>query len=657
MTPRLPVFPLLVAALAGAPSAFAATTPVAEAVEQIVRQPEFEDIALSPTGDYFAASVPQGDRTVLVVLRRADLKVTSAFSMRGKTHVAGFEWVNPTRLVLAVGQRFDRLEQPLPTGELYALNAEGGGAEILAGPRAAEEQVGSNLRPRDDGSSHVFLVDSLRQDPDHVLVSAQSIHATGEPLTRAERMDVESGRRRLVARAPVRRAQFLADPAGEVRFATGMDERNATITYYRTGADAEWQLVNSENDTGRVVRPVGFSADGTTVYLRVSHPEGPDGIEAMDVASGTRREVLRDPIADPESILVDPSTGAPIGVRYADALPRTAWFDPAHPAVRTYRSLEAAFPGQRVQLRSVTDDGRLQLVVVSSDRNPGDYYLFDTVAKTAEHVLSTARWIDPEQMAPMRPIALDARDGTRLRGFLTVPRGVDPKGLPLVVHPHGGPFAVQDTWRYNDEVQLLASQGYAVLQVNFRGSGGFGDAFVDAGAREWGRRMQDDLTDATRWAIAEGIADPARICIYGSSYGAYAALMGAVREPELYRCVAGSLGLYDLAAWQRQSDVGDSRSGRSYIDDFVGRTGLDAISPAKQAAAITVPVFLAAGGMDERTPLSQTQAMADALEAAGNPAQLHVYRNEGHGFYAPENRRDFYTRLLGFLGQHLAPSR
>ena len=510
---------------------------------------------------------------------------------------------------------------------------------------------------RDDGRSYVFLMDGLRADPDHVLVSAQSVYASAEPRTRAERMDVNSGRRRLVARAPVRRADFLADPAGEVRFAAGFDDQNRAITYYRAGAGAEWQLVNSEVETGRVVRPVGFSADGATAYLRVSHRSGPDAIERMDVASGERRKILRDAVADPESIIRDPATGAPIGARFAEALPRTVWFDPEHPAARTWRSLESAFPGHRVNLRSVTDDGRLQLVVVSSDRNPGDYYLFDTVSKKAELVLSAAQWIDPARMAPMRPIAFDARDGTRLHGFLTVPRGAEAKNLPLVVHPHGGPFGVQDVWGFNDEVQLLASQGYAVLQVNFRGSGGFGDAFVDAGARQWGRLMQDDVTDATRWAIAEGIADAGRICLYGSSYGAYAALMGVVREPALYRCAVGNVGVYDLTTWARQTDVGDSKSGRTYIDEFIGTDDLAAISPARQAAKITVPVLLAAGGMDERTPLSQTEAMAEALEEAGNPAQVRVYRNEGHGYYAPENRRDYYTRLLGFLATHLQPAR
>lgn len=635
------------------PPAFVPTS-IEVAVERIVREADFEDIALSPTGEYLAATVPKGERTVLAVLRRNDKAVTAVFEMEGKTHVTDFEWVSDTRLVLSIGERFDRLERPVPTGELFALDATGRGAEILAGPRAAGAPSASHIRGRDDGGSFVFFVDPLRNDPKHVLVSAYSVNAGPEPQTRAERMDIETGRRRVVARAPVARAKFLADHQGAVRFATGSDAQNQAITYYRPDDESEWELINHEGETSRRVWPVGFSSDNRTAYLIASHRTGPDAIEAFDVATGERREILRDAVADPGAIIRDLRDGAPIGVRYFDALPRIAWFDADHPAARAQRSLEAAFPGHQVSLRSATDDGRLQLLVVSSDRNPGDYYLFDVAAKTVDPLLSAAQWIDPELMSEMAPVTIEARDGTPLRGFLTVPRGAARKALPMVVLPHGGPFGIQDVWGYEDEVQLFASQGYAVLQVNFRGSGGFGDAFVDAGARQWGRRMQDDLTDATHWAIAEGIADASRICMVGSSYGAYASMMGAVREPSLYRCAAGNIGVYDLEMWRRNSDVGETRSGRVYIEEFVGVDDLDDVSPVKQAATIRIPVFLAAGGMDERTPKAHTEAMARALTAAGNTPEVVIYPTEGHGYYAPENRRDYYTRLLTFLAKHLS---
>ncbi|REN02840.1 S9 family peptidase, partial [Mycobacterium tuberculosis] len=193
-----------------------------------------------------------------------------------------------------------------------------------------------------------------------------------------------------------------------------------------------------------------------------------------------------------------------------------------------------AFGGQAVFITSSSRDGRLAMVQVWSGSNPGDFYVFDTQAKKADLVVSRSQWVDPESAAVVQPIALKARDGLPLHGFVTRAKGSEGKRLPMVVMPHGGPFFVYDDGAYDRESQLLAAAGYAVLQVNFRGSSNYGRMHAHAGGREWGGKMQDDLTDATRWAVAEGIADGAKICMYGASYGGYAALMGVAKEPSLY---------------------------------------------------------------------------------------------------------------------------
>ncbi len=204
---------------------------------------------------------------------------------------------------------------------------------------------------------------------------------------------------------------------------------------------------------------------------------------------------------------------------------------------------------------------------------------------------------------------------------------------------------------------MLAAAGYAVLQVNFRGSGGYGRAFRQAGARQWGGTMQDDLTDATRWAIQSGVADPRRICIYGASYGAYAALMGAAKEPGLYRCAAGNVGVYDLPMMHTRGDTQEMKWGRTYLREWIGEANeLAAVSPTNMADRIKVPVFLAAGGEDERAPVQHTELMERRLKTAGVPVEAIYYRTEGHGFYKEENRRDYYTRLLAFFGRHLGDS-
>ena len=273
---------------------------------------------------------------------------------------------------------------------------------------------------------------------------------------------------------------------------------------------------------------------------------------------------------------------------------------------------------------------------------------------TASGVFVRREWFNPAKLPAARAVTVKARDGLALHGYLTPPRGASGAGpVPMVVMPHGGPFGIFDELSFDDDTHMLTEAGYAVLRINFRGSGNYGARFQLAGAREWGGRMQDDLTDATRWAIEQNIADPARICIYGASYGGYAALMGAAREPDLSRCAAGYVGVYDLEAIHRQNSR-SARWLRNWTDDWVGeRDKLDERSPILMAGRIKVPVFLAAGGQDRIAPIAHSKRMERALRDAGTPVETLYISSEGHGFYTDEHRREYYTRLLDFLSRHL----
>lgn len=619
-------------------------------VDAYAKRDRFETLKISPTGEYYAATVPVEKKTVLVVMRRSDNKVTATFALGENTHVAGFWWVNPERVLISMSQKFGLLDQPLLTGELYGMNADGGSADILVG-QSIGNNLASKIKPKKVERVAAFLVDDLPHDDKFVIISVSPFNR--EPYTRADKMDVYTGRRVPVARAPVRNASFTTDNAGVVRFAHGVEGDNASKLYYRSGEGGEWTLVNHEAGTGRVESPIGFSPDDATVYLRVQQRQGPDAIVAMDVASGKRTEVLRDDNTDPMRILYKPGTSVPVGAMYMDGKPRTAFFDDASTEARLYRSLEAAFDGQSPFITSSSADGKLTLVQVFSDRNPGDFYVFDTVAKKADYVISRRDWFDPEQMAATRPVSLKARDGLALAGYLTLPRGSEGKNLPTVVVPHGGPFGIYDSWGFDSEIQMLADAGYAVLQVNFRGSGNHGRAFQEAGAREWGGKMQDDLTDATRWAIDQGIANPRKICIYGASYGGYAALMGAAKEPDLYQCAAGYVGVYDLPMIKSELKRDGKRLG-NWSSDWVGEDAqLEGRSPNRIADRIKVPVLLAAGGEDEIAPIEHSKRMERALVAAGVPVETLYIPTEGHGFYVEANRKRYYTELLDFLSTHL----
>ena len=640
-----PILIMISALLLASPLTVKAQAPQPYDIEDFIRKQKFEDIKISPTGEYYAASIRVERKTALAILRRADNKVIATMSIPGdRTHVDDFWWVNANRVLIRPSEKFGALEAPQLTGELYAVNVDGGKGGILVGQRVQGEGPGTRIQPRKVEAVVAFLVDDLPGNDKDVIISVSPFNA--DPFTRVEKMDVYTGRRLPITQAPVRNAGFLTDNAGNVRFATGEDTDLSKRMYYRAVDANAWKLIHDSRQSGLAEYPLGFSADDSIVYLQVEQAQGPDAIVAWEIASDKRTEVFRDDNTNPSPIYVE---GKLHGVRLLDGLPRAPFFDP-----QLYRKLEKAFAGQRVDITSMTADGKLALVLADGDRNPGDFFIFDAVANKAERLLGRKEWIDPQRVAVVKPISFKARDGLEIEGYLTVPVGGEAKNAPLIIYTHGGPYGVYDTWRFDQDTQILAAHGYAVLQVNYRGSGNHGHAFTAAGKREWGGKMQDDITDATRWAIQQGIADPKRICLYGASYGGYASLMGVAKEPALYRCAAGYVGVYDLPTMHTDGDIRDNASGRTYLNEWIGsRQDVAQVSPTRLADRIKVPVFLAAGGEDERAPIQHTEMMEKALRNAGVPVEALYYPTEGHGFYKLENEREFYAKLLSFFQKHL----
>lgn len=641
----------LTAVLLLSPLAVVAQTVKPHDIEDFIRKQKFKDIKISPTGEYYAATVPVGRKTALAILRRSDNKLMTSMSIPGdRTHVDDFWWVNDERVLISAAEKFGDLEEPQLTGELYGVNVDGTKGGILVGSRVEGAGPGTRIQPKKVEDVVAFPVDTLRADDKHVIISVRPF--SGDPYTRAEKLNAYTGSRIAITQAPVRNASFVTDNAGEVRFASGMNTDRTYKLFYRESAGKEWVLVNDSSVSGRVEYSIGFSVDNKTAYLLVQNDVGPDSVVALDVASGTRREVFRDDDTSPSEFIYS-YKGHPIGVTIMDGIPHNEFFDPQDPEAKLYRKLQRSFAGESVRITSMTDDGRLALLIVSGDRNPGDFFIFDTVNNKADRILSRRDWIDPTRTASVKPIRYKARDGLEIHGYLTSPVGAEAKSAPLIILIHGGPL-LHDEWGFDQDAQMLAAHGYAVLQVNFRGSDNRGNAFKLAGKREWGGKMQDDITDATHWAIQQGIADPKRICLYGASYGGYASLMGAAKEPALYRCVAGYVGVYDLPTMHVDGDVRDQASGRTYIDEWIGpKDQVAKVSPNRLAGQIKVPVFLAAGGEDERAPIQHTEMMEKALRSAGVPVEAVYYPTEGHGFYKVENEREFYGKLLSFFHKNL----
>lgn len=627
-------------AVAGTASAAPPARPEPPELEALLRRPQYDDMALSPGGDYLSTTVSLEDRTLLVVVRRADMQVTGTIDPGKDGHVTGAFWVSDERLFARSARRFGQDAGASTLPMLYAIEANGKRGRLFEGD----------------------IVDTLVNDDEHLLVSeCKRSEGNLGCINRVRRIRADlRGRGEVVVEAPAPNAEFFADNAGRVRFASCRDVDDLQSLYVRDAEnDAPWRIVNDERASGVELVPIGRAVGDRVAYLRGENTRGPDSIIEYDFASGERKVVLRHDVADPVGMILSADGNQAIGAWFGVGVPEARFWLPAHPDAVLQRDLSAAFPGEFAFVSSSSRDGLRSVVTVMSDREPGRFYLHDRESGEISLLNKRRPWLDPKQLAAMQPVTLTARDGLELHGYLALPPGVPARGLPLVVMPHGGPYWIRDSWRFDEDTQVLATRGYAVLRINFRGSGGRGRAFVEAGLRQWGAAMQDDLTDATRWAIEQGITDRSRICLVGASYGGYAALMGAVREPGLYRCVVGLAGVYDLELMHKRGDINDTVYGRRYLERAIGtdREELAARSPARHAARIKAAVMLAHGRRDFRVSPEHARVMRKALDDAGVPYVGWFPSYEAHGIAGAENQVEFHTRVLAFLDEHIGTRR
>lgn len=650
------VWPFMAVAESPAPTAAAIPT------EQFTRHDEIGDIKISPDGAHVALMVGKYGRSAITFVRRADQKLVGGVRAPDRLEIDDFEWVSPTRVIYMVAQRQPGKATPSRTGEIAAIDIDGARHLQVYGYRAGFESVGVRTDRRESSYASASVVSTLPGDPRHILIAEQPWRVVGgywryDPDARPKitLLDIYDGSKKELGIAPLARAVLLVDREEQPRFAAGWNAQGKYAVAWRPDVSAPWrefELPGFVNDT---VQPLHFAADNTAAYfLGVEQGKSHAALYRVALDTGEVQTVVAVPGADVRTIVTDLRNEHVIGYGTNTDRWRKFYLPPADsPSARFYKALDRAFAGQMTEDRSVTEDGRLALVRVSSDVNPGDYYLVDTQGMKAEFIRASRSWLDPRTMRPREPISLKARDGLELHGYLTRPAANGPH--PLVVLPHGGPHGVRDRWVFDWESQLLASRGYAVLQVNFRGSDGYGLAFEQAGYREWGGKMQDDLTDATLWAIEQKVTTADRICIFGASYGGYAALMGVAREPGLYRCAIGYAGVYDLELMYSSGDIPDSRSGRAYLDLVLGDdpARLRSRSPVHLAAAIQAPVLLIHGTADWRVDLEHAKRMKKALESNGKTFEYLALSGEGHGAYDEGTRKQVYERVLAFLDRHL----
>lgn len=626
-------------------------------VEDFFENSAFGGAILSPDGKYLAVRTSQpGHRDFLAVV---DLSTRTAKVVAGfrDADIGDFQWVNEERLVYDVRDRTDNYSSLDYGPGLYAVDRDGGRPVQLASRtyRQVAPQPWNTLMMGQAGS----------QDSDWIYVERPVYNKDDNYVgTRLRRLNTVTGDAEIASEPDVEVSGFMLDAKGEPRLAVQYGDLKNVI-WFRDRETGKWRHLASWDNFKNIrdeIKPLGFSPDGS-LYVIANAGADLATLRTLDLTSGavSKEPLVATPGYDFAGELV--VGNKLLGLRFTTDAVSDWWFDGRMKTLQA--AIDKALP-RTINLISVAPRGDAPWVLVEaySDLQPSHFLVYDTRSGQLDPVGSAYPKIAPDGMGRQAVIHYQARDGLDIPGLLTLPPGGARKNLPMVVLVHGGPWVRGRSWGWNPESQFLATRGYAVLEIEFRGSTGFGAHHFEAGLKQWGLAMQNDIADGTRWAIVQGIADPQRICIAGASYGGYAALMGLVNDPDLYKCAIDWLGVTDIklmytGTWFSKSDLSEAylRYGMPVLvgDPDKDAAQLAATSPIQQAARIRQPALLAYGGEDKRVPLHHGKRFYSAVTDSNEHVEWVEYSEEGHGWRLPENRIDFWRRVERFLDKWIGP--
>ena len=596
-------------------------------MEDFFRNPEQSGFQLSPNGEYISFMKPWERRMNIFVQKigaEEAVRVTSAT----ERDIPAYFWSGNDRIVYLQDRGGDE------NYRLYAVSSDG--------------TESRELTPFEN--TRVTIVDSLEEQDDFLLIG---MNRRDQRLFDVYRLNLATGDLTLLEENPGDIAGWMTDHDGKLRVAVRSDGVNTSLLY-RDKEDEPFRNILT-TDFRESVSPLFFTFDNKKLYVASNLGRDKSAIFVFDPQTVEHEELLFEhPDVDVSSLFRSRKRKVITGTGFTTDRFRYHFFDEERAALQN--ELEERLPGDEVVVASMSRDETKVLVYAGSDRTRGTYFFFDRETKDFRKLAELAPWLPKERMAPMKHVSYTSRDGLTIHGYLTLPLGKEPKNLPVVIHPHGGPW-VRDGWGFDPQVQFLANRGLAVLQMNFRGSTGYGRAFWEAGFKEWGRSMQDDVTDGVLWLINQGIADPKRVGIYGASYGGYAVLAGLAFTPDLYACGVDYVGVsniftlletippyWELGRQMLYEQIGDPEKDKEL---------LKAASPVFHADRITAPLFVAQGANDPRVKKAESDQIVEALRSRGIEVEYMVKENEGHGFRNEENRFDFYRAMERFLATHL----
>jgi dipeptidyl aminopeptidase/acylaminoacyl peptidase len=594
------------------------------------RNPEKSVYRISPDGRFVSHTEPFERRMNVFVEPRGEIGKGKAVRVTSETtrDITNYGWKNNDTLVYV--RDFDGDEN----FHLFAVDKEGKNARDLTPFPGVK----------------VDIVDELEEIDNELLIG---MNQRDPACFDVYRLNVITGAMKLVAENPGDIVQWGTDHTGAVRIAIRTDGVNNTLLYREQEGEEFREIVTTNFKES--LAPLFFTFDNNAIYAASNLGRDRMAIVKYDVANNRELEVIYEhPEVDVTGLEFSRKRKVLTTIRYTTW--KTQWEFLDESTRTLYDRLSAKLPNHKITIVDHTKDEHVFIVRTSSDRSMGAFYLYDFAADKLERLADVAPWLPEERLAPMKPITYTTRDGLTINGYLALPVGTPAKNLPIVVNPHGGPW-VRDEWGYNSEVQFLANRGYAVLQVNYRGSTGYGRAFWESSFKQWGRKMQDDVSDGVLWLIKEGIADPKRVAIYGGSYGGYCTLAALTFSPELYACGIDYVGVSNLFTFMKTIPP----YWKPFLESMYEMVGnpetdkelLTAASPVFHVDNIRAPLFVIQGAKDPRVNIEESNQIVEALRKRGIDVPYLVKENEGHGFRNEENRFEVYEAMEAFLAKHV----
>ena len=598
-------------------------------VEDFFKNPEKSSYQLSPNGTYISYMAPYENRMNVFVRKFGSDEEGKRITDVTDRDIAGFAWANDDRILYLKDEGGDE------NYALFAVNLDGTDFVPLTNFPEVKTQ----------------FIDPLEEDDDHVLIALNKrVSQVFDPY----RLNINTGKLEILAENPGNISAWMTDHETKLRIAITTDGVNTSLLH-RANEEADWNTIITTNFK-ESLSPLFFTFDNKNLYAASNIGRDKSSIVEYDIDKGKEiRTLFAHEEVDVSNLSYSRKRKVLTGISYTTDKRHRKFLDAHSKAI--FKDLEGQLPGYEVTVSSSNKNEDKLVVRTFSDRSLGAFYFYDVGTKKLDLIDEVSPWLAEDHLCEMKPFQYESRDGLTIYGYLTLPKISSGNNVPLVINPHGGPW-VRDGWGFNPEVQFLANRGYAVAQVNYRGSVGYGRAFWEASFKEWGKKMQDDITDGVQWLIKEGIADPKRVAIYGGSYGGYATLAGLTFTSDLYACGVDYVGVSNLFTfmetippyWEQFLDMMYEMVGHPENDKEL----LAAASPALHAENITAPLLIAQGAKDPRVNVEESNQMVDAMKARGVDVEYMVEAEEGHGFRNEENRFKFYRAMEKFLKAHLS---